>query len=322
MTAAHVRSAALATAIALVVYLAVVGALELLVARTGDQNAFFRVSAHDGSEAVVVLGASRALPLGFADMPGRLAQELGTGVVNLAMTGAGPVVNGLVLDDYLRQYGESAVGLVVYVLDSFVFLSAEWNEDRLTDDRLWSHAPWSPDLARALWSASRANGIAPSVFWRYVTGFVKVNHPEAWFASDAWESAAEFDERNRPSSLRDRRRIDYLYPESVPAATTARYWDAFGRVLDAVADAGAPLVVVRTPLREAFVDRIPGEDEFASTLQRFLEERGVPLLDFTHAGFDDDLFFDADHLNRDGVTRFLDELLVPALKPYLGGGAG
>ena len=320
MTAAHARSAVLASAIGIALYLLLIAALELWAARTGDQNAFFRVSVHDGSEAVVVLGASRALPLGFDDMPRRLARELGTSVVNLAMTGAGPVVNDLVLDDYLRQHGASATELVVYVLDSFVFLSPEWNEERLTDDRLWSRAPWSMALARALWSATREHGVPPSVFWRYVTGFVKVNNPEAWFASDAWESASEFDERHRPSSLRDRRRIDYLYPEDVPEATAAQYWEAFGRVLDTVAGTGAPLVVVRTPLREAFVERIPGETEFASRLEAFLDDRGVPLLDFTHAGFEAELFFDADHLNRDGVTRFLDELLVPALRPYLEGG--
>jgi hypothetical protein len=39
----------------------------------------------------------------------------------------------------------------------------------------------------------------------------------------------------------------------------------------------------------------------------------VPFHDFTHVGNDDKLFYDTDHLNRDGVLNFFENSLKPLL---------
>jgi len=53
---------------------------------------------------------------------------------------------------------------------------------------------------------------------------------------------------------------------------------------------------------------------FEKRLLALLEARGVSLLDFSAQIPEPHYYFDTDHLNRKGVERFLDEVLLELLR--------
>lgn len=297
----------------LVLYVALAAFVESRVHAQGNRNPFFKVSTATVREPhLLVLGASRALPLVYDDMNEVVAGRLGAPVMNLAMQGSGVVPNRLLADYFLREHGADNVLGVVYVLDSFAFDSPEWNEQRLVDVAIWQRAPLDPELAATLWTATREMRVPASVFWNYVTGFSKLNDPAGWNEPDVWPDEAKFDATYFPNSLQEQARIAYLYPRGAPSIRP-EYEEQFRSLASELTGRGIPLVVVSPPLRDAFLEAVPGEAEFKARLRALLDELGVPYFDFSSGGYTDEHFLDPDHLNRAGALRFLERDLVPML---------
>jgi hypothetical protein len=78
----------------------------------------------------VILGASHAMPLDFADFNAQMERETRLRILNLAAPDAGPLYNRFVLEDFLRAHRARNL---LYVVDSFAFYSRTWNEDRFAD---------------------------------------------------------------------------------------------------------------------------------------------------------------------------------------------
>ena len=304
------RRGAVFVLIGAALYLLVYGLAESLGAPHGARNRFRVVRAAAPHYDFVLLGASHMLPLGFEDMSDRLGAMVGGTVINLAVPGGGIVPNRLMLQYFLQ--GHSA-GMVVYGVDSFAFYAPEWNEARLHDVRLWRRAPHDAALVRVLWGAARDFNLDRSVFWNYLTGFAKVNNPLAWFEPDPWADDARFDQVFRGPAYRYQQRIRYLYPGDPDETHFRRYLKLFLAMIDDLHARGIAVLVFKPPLPSAFSGLIPHEERFNEVLATALQERGVPMYDFTDAMPSPEWYFDTDHLNRAGVLHFFENHLRPVL---------
>lgn len=302
----HARTAvtrgALFVAIGLLLYGALYAASEGLLYRHALRNRFYAVkTAPAGAYDAVILGASHALPLDFADTNTEIEHALGLRLINLAMPGAGIIPNRLVLEYFLAGHQARAV---VYVLDSFIVTSPEWNEDRLTDVKLLHRAPFDPALARLMASYAARGLINPVTAVQYVTGFPKINNGDR-FKPDLHEMESKFEKVARPSERSAKQRIAYLYPETIEDDVVDRYAAMFGDLARFARSRGIAFVVVKFPVPAYYAALLPREDELTRRILGALEE-DVAVDDLTRIGNDDRFFFDTDHLNRDGVRNLLD----------------
>ena len=294
--------------VALAVYAGAYLWAERLVHRHGERNRFFAIrTAPPGQYDYVILGASHAAVFGYRDLNARLERMTGAKILNLAVVGAGIVVNRLVLDYFLTRHD---TGAVVYVIDSFAFYSPEWNEERLADTRLFVRAPLDPALVRLLLRSP-----APwTVALDYATGFSKINNPDRFAADVPVEEGARFERTHRPIPQLDRQRLDYLYPRAVDEAMFERYLEAFDDFVARVTAQGIDLIVVKPPLPARVLQALPDEARFDERLSAILDRHGVKLHDFSRVANDDRFFYDTDHLNRDGVLNFFAAHLAPLLQ--------
>lgn len=308
----------LAVLVALVLYGGVYAYVESLARAYGDRNPFHKVATvRSDSPALLIVGASHALPLVYDGMNAVVEERLGMPVVNLAMQGGGVVPNRLLIDYFLREHGAASVSGVVYVLDSFVFDSAEWNEERLVDNKVWQKAPLDRQLIASLWSATRTMNVSSATFWNYASGFLKVNDPASWRQTDVWPDESKFDDAYSPNRFQERARITYLFPRGVSESVRSGYEQQFRELARELAAAGVPLVVVAPPLRDAFLDAIPSLEEREARVRALMDELGVTFHDFSRGGYEDALFLDPDHLNRAGALRFLEQDLAPVVEAMM-----
>src|SRR5665647_1082025 len=120
--------------IGLMIYAGVYFVAERLMYRNGHSNPFFKIATSEVKAFDwVILGASHAMPLDFADFNGLMQEQTGLKIINLASPGTGPLYNRFVLEAFLRNHQTKQV---LYIADSFAFCSRTWNEDRFGDAKL------------------------------------------------------------------------------------------------------------------------------------------------------------------------------------------
>jgi len=294
------RSAIIFVAIGLAIYAGVYYAAERLMYRNGHSNAFFKIATATEPEFDwVILGASHAMPLDFADFDAQMQRETGLRIINLASPGTGPLYNRFVFEQFLEQHRAKNL---LYVLDSFAFYSRLWNEDRFTDAKLLRGTPFK--LATALWRYNRREGVDARAVLDYVTGFSKINNRER-FQEDMWEGEPQFDRVYRPSASAVKSRIAYLYPDATTPAALSRYLTAFSGLLELAEGRGVHVVVIKMPAPGQFRAQLPAETAFDEAISRLLAGRAVPFRDFSPDFDEPRFYFDTDHLNRAGLTEFL-----------------
>jgi hypothetical protein len=302
-----IRTAAAFVLVGLALYLLVYAASEQIVNRYARRNRFYAVStAPLPRYDHVILGASHAAALDYQDMNARLEAMTGSKILNLSVVGGGITVNRLLLDYFLTRH---QTGSVVYVVDSFVFYSRAWNEDRLQDARLFARAPFDPTLAGLL----LRNPATRPVALDYISGFSKINNADR-FAPDLFEDeTTRFERTYRPVRQIDQQRIDYLVPRPVDAALTGRYLAGFEDLIRDVTSRNIRFVIVRPPLPERVHALLPDEPSFDAALKEVADRQGVTIHDFSHVANDNKFFYDTDHLNRAGVMNFFENHLKAVL---------
>lgn len=301
------RGALIFVLIGLGLYALLYAGSEALVYRYGEKNRFFMIrTAAPANYDYVILGASRAMPLDFEDMNHELARLSGARIMNLSLEGGGVLPNRLLLDYFLSRHRTRGV---VYVLDSFAFYSAQWNEQRLSDAKLLLRAPLDPAAITALWRHPWARPLLPA----YVTGFAKINNRNRLEPDIPDAERNLFRRAYRPIAFLDRQRIGYLYPTNPDPATTDRYLDALRDMIRSVKDRGARFIVVKPPLPARVLNMIPGEAEFDRTLRALLDAEGVAVHDFSRVNNRDAFFYNTDHLNREGTLAFMRDHLSAIL---------
>jgi hypothetical protein len=296
------KSALVFVAIGLAIYAAVYCVAEQLVYRTGKSNPFFKIAVAEQVEFDwIILGASHAMPLDFADFNSHIERETRLRVINLASPGTGPLYNRFVFEHFLRK---RRAHNVLYILDSFAFYAKDWNEDRFSDPKLLRRTPFEFALAEHLFRYVRSEGVDPRAGLDYVTGFSKINNRER-LEPDIWEGEKQFDRVHRPSSVATRRRIEYLYPNGTSATSRSRYLGELVALADLARSQQLPLVVMTMPVPLLFRQSQPQDPIFEAELQRLLAQRGIRFADFSGALDEPKFYFDTDHLNRAGATEFV-----------------
>jgi hypothetical protein len=300
--------------VGLILYAILYAAAEVLTARTAVRNRFHVIRADPARRYdFVLLGASHAAVFDYRDMNARLEEMTGAGIINLATVGGGITPNRLLLDYFLQHHQANTV---VYVVDSFVFGSAEWNEDRLADASLYVKAPLDPALAALLFREPAARGAALG----YISGFSKINDRDR-FKPDLFEAeGSRFDRAYRPIAQIDRQRIEYLYgAETSTGAAQDSYLGEFEELIEAVQARGMRFVALRPPIPERVYAMLPGEPEFERTLRALLNRHGADLIDLSSVNNDPAYFYDTDHLNLAGVEALYENHLAPALRDLMEG---
>jgi hypothetical protein len=304
------KSALLFVAIGLLIYAGVYYAAERLVYRTGKSNPFYKIATMEPAKPDwVILGASHAMPLDFADFNAMMERDTGLRILNLASPGTGPLYNRFVLEHFLSRH--RANGLL-YVVDSFAFYSPAWNEERFSDVKLARRTPFSPAIAGRLVSYSREGRVEVRAVLDYVTGFSKINNRER-FEPDIWEGEKQFDRVYRPSATAVAKRIEYLYPGRPDPAALARYLEQLSALLTLARQQEMTIRVIKTPIPAQFRGRLPQEAAFDAALTQLLAGHGVPFHDFSQKMNEPRFYFDTDHLNRQGLTVFFNADLKPLL---------
>ena len=76
---------------------------------------------------------------------------------------------------------------------------------------------------------------------------------------------------------------------------------------------GIRVVVIKMPVPPDYYSQIPNEAGFDAAIGSLLAKRKVAFLDFSSALAEPRFYFDTDHLNRTGVTEFLEKHLKAIL---------
>lgn len=305
------RSATLFVALFVVLYAGLAAVAEVRVARSAEDSAFQKLLAARGTRPDwIVLGASHALPLDWGGVPERLSAETGARMLVLAEVGAGPVYADVLAQQALI---DAPPARVLYVLDPFAFVARDWNAARLEDRGLLRTTPLRLSTARLLAGAVVRDGVDPRALADYLTAFSKLNPPQR-FPPPGWEGEAGFDRAARPSRHAVESRIAYLYPPAAGLDAAGPALAAFAAMIDRFQAQGAGVVVLRLPLPAHFREALPPvAQDLLAEVRGLLSARGVPFHDLVAALDDPALYFDTDHLNRDGVDRLWVEQLRAVL---------
>jgi hypothetical protein len=311
-TAAKARgfwtNAGIFVAIGAVLYAGLVVLAEMQVRDTGERNPFFQIATLTPEQAdVVILGASHAMPLGFEGVDAALEAASGRAVTTLAIEGGGVVPNAVLLDAVLRKVAPQTV---VYALDSFVFLSPQWNEERLTDADLYARAPYDGDILAALLAEPAARQALPA----YLSGFDKANRLLSPGIDRTDAELTRFDRTYRPNDRIDDQRVAYLFPEA-PAGLVERYVARLEAMAVEAREAGSDFVLLLMPAPDRYTSRLPeAHDAVMAAVAEVAMRQGLPVVDHTTLLQDDANYYDTDHLNRTGATAYAEGPLADALR--------
>lgn len=293
--------------IGLLLYLALLAYAETRVRETGERNPFFQIAlnAEKGTD-VVVLGASHAMPLGFDGIKPLIEQNSGRKLMVLAIEGGGVVPNAVILRALLNK---STPRTVIYVLDTFAFLSPQWNEERLKDSELFARAPLDRAIVDALMEEPSAWRTALS----YLSGFDKINRLSNPGVDGSEAELTKFDRTYGPNDRIDDQRVAYLFSDSTSELIEG-YVGRLAQMAKAAREAGSEFILLQMPVPPRYTSRLP--DSHQQVLERVLamaEAEGVCVIDHTEALPGDENYYDTDHLNRTGAERYAAGLLAEAL---------
>jgi hypothetical protein len=305
-TRAFLAHGALFVLVGLVLYALLYAAAEQMANRTSLRNRFFAVSTAAATYDFVMLGASHAMPFDFEDMNARLERLSGARILNLSMTGSGISPNRLLFDYFSQARGTRQV---VYVLDSFIFYSAEWNEQRLQDSQLYARAPLDPALGRLLLAdpATRTAGVS------YLAGFPKINNPSRFAPDVSEDEAIRFGRVYRPLAQFDQQRLSFLYPAQADTAVFERYFAQFEDLARELRARGIRLLIVKPPIPDRWHRLLPGEQAFDERVAAVAARHQAVFHDLSGVSNDEAFFYNADHLNRTGVLDFFERSFGPLL---------
>lgn len=303
----YANRGALFVLIGIVIYAGIYIFVERMVYDYTVRNRLYNIkTASQQPYDYVILGASHAIVLDYEDMNSQLEQMTGAKILNLSTQGGGVIVNRFMLDYFLAKHETKHV---VYVLDSFAFYSAEWNEDRIKDVALFKRAPFDPVLARLVWAGPATR----PMFLGYVLGFYKINNPD-WFVTDITEEElTRFEKTYRPIAQIDRQRMAYLYPDQIDPEVFQRYLTDFKEMLQTLKERGIGIIVIKPPIPENVYAMLPQEQEFDKEFLDIWQRYDVEFHDFSLVSNDKEFYFNTDHLNRQGVLNFYESNLGPIL---------
>ncbi len=225
-----------------------------------------------------LLGPSHGMPFDYRDMNERLEEITNTKIINLSTPGGGILPMRFIIEYFMESHNTKNV---LYILDSFVFYSKAWNEERFNDIKIYKRTPLDPILLKMLLSYTIANEINFTAFLDYISGFSKINNQDR-FKPDIRADERKFGRKYRFLKSRHKKRIDYLYPEKeVDKEVFEKYLGIFADLIKFLKSRDIGLVVLKTPMPTHIYEMIPRENEFNKKIQEVLREEEVPFYDFS-----------------------------------------
>jgi len=302
------KTALVFTLIGLALYLALLAIAEVRVRATGERNPFFQIAtAAPGEADVVILGASHAMPLGFEGIDTLLKERSGRDVMVLAIEGGGVVPNALLLDALLRK---TEPRTIVYALDTFAFLSGQWNEERLNDSDLYARAPLDGAIIEAM--------LAEPSAWRnlpgYLLGFDKVNRILNPGVDRSEAELTKFDRTYRANDRIDDQRVAYLFRDA-PVELMEGYVERLAEMAAEAQQVGSEFAILLMPAPPRYTSRLPQSHEAVmKQIQQVAVARGLCVIDHTGLLQGDENYYDTDHLNRTGAEAYVSGALADVLR--------
>jgi len=292
--------------IGLLLYVALAAYAERKMLETSERHPFVTITSAPQETDVVVLGASHAMQLGFDGIQPMVEQNSGRKIMVLAIKDGGVVPNAVILNALLKK---SKPRTIVYVLDTFAFLSPRWNEERLNDGDLFVRAPFDRDLIDVL----REEPSAWGTMLGYASGFEKIKRLSSADADSADAELTKLDQIYQPDDRIDDQRVGYLFSDS-SAELMQGYVDRLAAMAQAARQAGSEFILLQMPVPPRYTSRLPeAHYEVLERVQAMAQAAGVCVIDHTEALPGDENYYDTDHLNRLGLERYTAGLLAEAL---------
>ena len=291
------RDALVFIAIGLGLYAVLLVFAEHRVRALAERNPFAQISLGPPPD-IAIFGASHAMPLGFEGIDNLVDAAAGQEVATLAIEGAGIIPTGVIQTALLARHTPARI---ILTIDSFTFLSPQWNEERITDSALLARAPYDRATMRALWQEPAARGS----LWRYLTGFDKVNQMFTFGPDRSEAELTKFDRTYRPNSQIDDTRVAYLFPPALPADVD-RYMAALERTILHAQAAGVRVEILLLPAPPRYHDRLPtAHQEVMEKIIALAARHDVAIVDHSALLPEDENYYDTDHLNRTGMTAYV-----------------
>lgn len=241
----------------------------------------------------VVLGSSRAKAFHL-----NIERTLGAQVLNIAKTGAGVVVNAIILDVFFDK-GNSTKNLI-YFIDPFAFLSPTWNED-------YSFAN-SEALDWDLFQRLIEHRMNRDLILQYVTS--KVSWKWLLTGPSEYHPATTMLTKVDPKAVEGR--LKGIYPSGPDPKQFERYSKVLDQMLSKANRLGVEnIYLIKLP---TLLGEEPGMNYLKDHIQKLAIESGMKI---TFRDLTDALtpihFGDHDHLNTPGGDFFVKQYLAPLL---------
>ena len=130
------------------------------------------------------------------------------------------------------------------------------------------------------------------------------------------QEGPRFERAYRPVEQIDRHRIAYLYAGAIDTQSlaTSPHFARFEDWIGELQSRGIRFLIVRPPIPARIRAMIPNEAVFDRALKALAARRQIALHDFSAVNNQEELFFDSDHLNQQGVLSFFENHLAAVLR--------
>lgn len=310
-TKTYLKRALIFFAVGIVIYAGLYAVAEALVYKNTSSNRFYMIKTRPATTFdLIVMGASHAMAMSFEDLNEQLEKMTGSRIMNISMLGNGIVPNQLILDYFDKKHKAKNA---VYLLDSAMFYSGQFNESRLKDVRLFQRAPFDFQLINLLVSYGFKGSMTVGTIADYILGFSKINNGDR-FNEDIHPLEKMCRQTYRPRQKQIKDRVDSNMPATFQEEALKEYLDLFIEMIDSLRSQGVHVIVVKPPLPKPFYDMLPFEAKFDKIIEKLMAEKNIPYKDFSTVIPDYKFYFDTDHLNRKGVILFFNNYFTQFLK--------
>ncbi len=273
-----------------------------LVFAPWEIDALMPVLPEDESRDVVLLGSSHGYVLSrFRDHHAIVETETGLSVFNMSMPSGGGVRPARIYLDYYFDEGNTAEQ-VCYLLDPFAVFGEGGNDGH----KFVYFESFRPSFLMHL--------IKQRYPARRILTYVQSKFTYAWWTQDAelmiGHEGTMAVKPYTPALIQ--KRMDSLYQDGLSEAYFEKYSAELEAIMARCVAEGSKLTLIMPP---TLLGEEPGEAKLLAWLAEKEGQYDFTFHDWVDVYADDlEFFYDLDHLNTNGVERFVKEYLGPVLQ--------
>jgi len=263
----------------------------------GDTESSLLAMRKGAEYGFVLLGTSHGRVFSRGSKQPAVEKLLDKSFFNLSKgSGAGIIPAKIYLTQFFNDGNRTP--LVVYLIDPWIFYSSKWNEK--------NYFPASEPFSVAFLKGLILNGIHHSVIINYFK--TKIEAP--WFLKhpQSINEPREFLVSVDASVVRAR--LNNLYQDGQSPESFRRYAPQVDEIVSIARDHDAKMIFIVPP---TLLGDLPGVDLVRQKIDEYAATGDAEFYDFSNAIADPRLYYDHDHLNRQGVNCFAKNFLKPIL---------